>query len=223
MLLNLLLPYLLSCGEAAEKEKIAEIDEEVFLEKAEALLRRAEILNAILFEEDGLPVLESGYKQGNYAEVSKIKLLANGFKTLDDIKAEAKAVFSDDTLSLVNKLVFNPEKSEGSTVTLARYIVYQNSADESDPQNGKILKYTGDADVWSDKVTFDYGTIAFVKAVENRDGKIAATLTLDVSVTKGEKTQVRTALDFTFLYEDGGYKLDTLPCVVYDARYSEQR
>ena len=218
-----LLSLVFSLAGCAEDTPV-EINEAEFLVRAEELFKRAETLNSVFFEKEGLPLRAAGFSSGKYKEVDLSKMKQLGFDSLDAIKAENESVFSEREARFNEEYVFSPENlSEGgfSETRYQRYFVYRNPGNENDENNGKILAFTGDVSYLSDKVKIHTDTIRIVSAMKSaRTGETYVTVTADESVTSGEKTQRQTALSFRFVLEGGEWKLDTSVSLVYNENYN---
>ena len=215
---------LLSLASCSEKTPI-EIDEDAFLIRAKDVLSRADTLNEIFFEEKGLPLRAVGFSSGNYKEVDVNLMAALGFQGIGDLKAENSEIFSKRESLFNEQYVFSPEtltESGVSATRFQRYFVYNNPGNESDKNNGKLLAYTGEEEYLSDPVTLHTNSIKIVEAAKNnRTGETYVMVTVDESVTSGEKIQRQTALTFRFVLEDGKWKLDTSVSLVYNENYNE--
>ncbi len=187
-----------------------ELDEAEFLPVARDLLSRADVLNEIFLEPDGLPVKESGYENGVYAEVTTTALSQYGFESYDALLSEVTAVYSESAAALLSRYAISPDYSGGAGLP-ARYIVVN---DPGHPErNGMLMKYTGEFRR-SDAVSFDLSTLRVI-GVEGNFRSVTAVTVLayesavhESGATRGEE------LTFRFVFENGAWHLDTLVALI---------
>jgi hypothetical protein len=206
LLLTLILFLSVSCTPV-------ELDEDTFLPVARELLSRADVLNAIFLEPDGLPVKDGGYENGNYAEVTTTALSQYGFETYGAVLQEVAAVYSESAEDLLTRYAISPDYSAGAGLP-ARYIVVN---DPGNPErNGMLMKYTGEFRR-SDEISFDFLTLRVTAVEKNHRTVTAVTVTVKETATlRGDaETLVREEfLPFRFVYENGAWQLDTLVALV---------
>lgn len=201
---------LFSCG-------TPKINEEEFLTRAGDVLRRAETINRIFLTKEGIPVKKDGFSSGKYKAVDTAALSAMGFSDFDGIQKESTEIFSTEAYTMMMRYVSRQNDIQNS---YTRYIEW---TDKEDPSVTYFMAYTDvkDSNVLSDDVSFDLSTLKIVKTGKNRKGEVTVTVTVDEKVIKtkdGEKEEKNfPASSFTFVLENGVYKLDDLVARLYDA------
>ncbi len=205
LLLFIFLPTAASCAPA-------ELDEGEFYAAAADLLRRAEILNEIFFEPDGLPVKESGFQSGNYKEVTATALSDFGFSSYEALLREVSLVYSDEAAAELSRLAISPDYSAGAGMT-ARYIVYTDPGDGENEYNGMLLAYTGGFRL-SDEITIDLASIEITGVESSWSGITRVTVSAGETAVSQSGAVRSENLPFSFVWENEQWRLDTLVALI---------
>ena len=203
----LLLGALPACGHVGTEEEIMSAAYDLFQ-------YTTWVANALYGEGIEAETPESGV----YGVAKNLPAFLGG-KTVENLKAYLKTVFSEELYLLTETSIFESVKSDsGTVVSYARYYDYLTDEGES----YFMVNTNYDALVMG-RMEFDLQSLAFVSASPNR-----AVVSIDVTVTytpEGEDTpkiQVHPALEMDLVYEGGKWKMDTPPYMNYDPEWEKE-
>ncbi len=196
LLLSLLfLLPLTACGGGGDYVTEVEI-----LPVARDLIARSVPVN-IAFLGDGIPVAPGAIAIGKYYPTDEAWLASYGITCLDELKAEAEAVYSAPLVAVLYAKAF----PEGN--------VYYDYQERSIAQGKGILILAEREPMlsWYSGVSHEYlyDTMTLTDAGTDR-----AEITLDVKVTKDGETRTH-SLELTLVLTEGGWRCDTFTPVAF--------
>ena len=186
--------------ETPEVEAPREYSEGEVLSEASSLLANCNEINRILWG-IGIPTSESedAVKSGNYVEVDPEWAQMMNIRSVVDIKAMCREIYSEEVYQMAERTIFSPVKdSEENVISLVRYYDYT-------PENKAYLMVNtkGTAYFKSD-VEYLTETLA-IKEVKGQ--KIY--LTVDVLVYNEQNQSQTRTLTFSVIEEEKGWRLST--------------
>jgi len=204
--LILILTSVTSCGDI-------EYDEAEVRAAAEKLIPLSDELNNIYWGEGIGYTTDLSTSNGYYFEALPHDLKKYGIKTIDDLKAKTREVFSDEYAEIIISTNLNSVSDEDGIYSYARY--YQKYSDISQKEPEAIMVYTKAVILLTDKVEYLTDTIV----VEGADGDTVY-VSLDVNVKRGDKTQKRN-IRVGFAKCESGWKIDTPTYLSFDEEIVE--
>lgn len=182
-------------------------DEAEVIAAAEALIRRSDILEDIIFGEGFDYRLEgtSSYQPASEIDVKRYAdALGESFSTLDELKAVLSKVY---TVGYKNDILFGVLSGDINS-SLTRY--YQDGE--------SIMVLTTYKPQKTDEIEYHYETL---RVADVNDQKI--TVSLDVTVTAADGKSQRITIEVDMLEEADGWKLDTPTYAVYNENYQNYK
>ena len=188
-------------GFSSCKEKNREYDPEEVVTAAKELLSRCELLNTVYYGE-GINYISSSHQNGVYKEADFIHLQKLGFKTLEELKALTKRVYSERLCNEIFKNKFNTKVTEENG-ELGRY--YQKYSED---KNGVITEplcimvNTSSVQIFDDRMTYDFSS---VKALRSEGQLVYIEVTCEVKSKEGE-SQLQ-SLEIALIEEEEGWRI----------------
>ena len=189
-----------SCG-------VIEYDEQEVKKEAEELIKSSVILDEIFWGKGISYVEDLNYANGSYYMASDLDLLKYGISTIRELEEWTLRTYSERyATSTLNSSLGT--KNDGDFVyVLVRYYQKFNDAEQLEPEC--IMVNSRYEPLLTDELEYLYDTIQVISS-----DKEHIYITIDVNVTRGEKTQRKT-LDISLVVEDGKYQIDTPTYTTY--------
>lgn len=174
-------------------------DEEATARAAE-LLEKSVLINRIYYG-SGIPADPNAVGQAAYKKADPEFLKANGFSTIEELKALTREVY---TSYCAEDVFFN---------VFLTLIEVEDSRPRYKEDNGSFYVDTTVEPTVADKVEFDTGSIKITKKSRNI---IYFTVDMTVYSPDGQKSQKLSAQSFSMREENGVWLLDAPTYAVYD-------
>lgn len=184
-----------------------EYDEQEVKKEAEELIKSSVILDEIFWGKGISYVEDLNYANGSYYMASNLDLLKYGISTIRELEEWTLRTYSERyATSTLNSSLGT--KNDGDFVyVLVRY--YQKFSDAEQLEPECIMVNSRYEPLLTDELEYLYDTIQVISS-----DKEHIYITIDVNVTRGEKTQRKT-LDISLVVEDGKYQIDTPTYTTY--------
>ncbi len=180
-------------------------DEAAFLTEAEALLVKAEAVNALCFGE-GLAPEENGYTSGGYTEAAEESLAAYGVKKTADMKAMVREVYSVTVADWVEEVTFSAVYAESTVVAYSRY--YDSVASEEEGDRAVLMVKDDYQPLLKGRAVYSHLRVVSLK-------RNKAEILVDVTVTYGEESRVEKDVSLALRREEQGWRFDTPTYVTF--------
>lgn len=184
-------------------------DEGEVLAEAEALLKRAEVLNRIYYG-NGISYIEVGYRDGAYFEADPLHLALLGFTTIDELRAMTEKTFTLGYAAEIFATKLSALQDDTGIREMTRY--YQKYDGKNFDEPVCIMVYSNAKRQLTSDISYDYSTLRLTGV--KRD-TVFVTVTATVTAADGKSKEVDIVLNL--IEEDNGWRIDN-PCY---ANYSE--
>ena len=197
---------------ACEKEKNREYERDVVLSEAKKLIRESESLNFIYYGE-GIKYSEKEEDaKGAYYKADFNHLTELGFKTIDELKEKTYKTYTKAYSEIIISTKLSSVIDSDGIQGYARY--YQSYSDKEKKNPDHIMVYSKAVILLNDEVEYLYDTLE----VAGVKGEVI-TVTLNVNVKRGDKTQNR-VMKVNLIEEESGFRLDSPTYIVFDEELS---
>lgn len=210
---SLLLVLVLSFSLFSCKEKNRTYDEGEVKAAAADLIERSKVLNLVYWG-TGIEYVENdNTSNGYYYEANILHLEKLGFKTIEELRTMTLGVFSAEYSEIIFASSLSSVSDEDGIHSLARY--YQKYLDKEMKEPDTIMVYSRAKVLLTDEVVYLYETLE----VEGSVGEVVY-VNLKVSVTRDEKTQIR-SIRVGLIEQENGWRLNDATYITYDKEYKE--
>ena len=196
LLVVLILP-LTSCNRSYDEQEV--------LENAEALLKKAEILNKVYYG-NGIEYTTSGFVDGYYYEANPLHLEKLGFTTVEELKNLTLETFTDGYANQIFQTKLTMIQDESGIQEMTRYYQKYDSVNLLTPVC--IMVYSKAKIILKDEISYDYSTLR-VSGVK-RD---TVYVSVDATVVNEEGKTQDVTVKLDLIEESYGWRIDN-PCYV---------
>ena len=186
-------------------DKNREYDEGEVKAAAQELIEKSESVNLVFYGTGIAYDDDKNNSSGYYYPASEAHLNELGFKTISELKAKTKEVYTKALCEIIFSTRLTSVSDGGYVISLARY--YEKEVDGYPI----IMVYTAAEPQYTNSIVYLYDTLR----VEGSKGElIYVTIDLLLTSTEGKEQTVNARL--ALLEESDGYRLDTLSFAVYN-------
>lgn len=178
-------------------------DEDEVIASAEALLRKAEVLNEIYYGH-GIQYITSGYVDGYYYEADPIHLNSLGFETIEELKNKTLEVFTYGYAEEIFETKLSMIEDETGVQEMTRY--YQRYDGPNLLAPICIMVYSKAPVTFVDEVIYDYTSLRVTGSK-----KQTVLVKVDATVTNSEGKSQTVTVNLNLIEEDDGWRIDN-PC-----------
>ena len=195
LLTSVALLSLVSCNRRYNEDEV--------ITSAEALLKKAEVLNEIYYGR-GIQYITSGYVDGYYYEADPIHLNSLGFRTIEELKNKTLEVFTYGYAEEIFNTKLSAIEDETGVQQMTRY--YQRYDGPNVLAPICIMVYSKAPVLFKDKIVYDYDSLRVMGSK-----KQTVLVEIDATVTNEEGKSQTVTVNLNLIEEDDGWKIDN-PC-----------